>query len=87
MTRSNLKITSKEVQEIINYEVNGNKFLLFINKSDDEGKEFYYMGRVKPISYNQTTIKDDKGKDKSIVNFHLELEKTVKKDIYEYIIN
>jgi len=87
MTRSNLKITSKEVQEIINYEVNGNKFLLFINKSDDEGKEFYYMGRVKPISYNQTTIKDDKGKDKSIVNFHLELEKTVKKDIYDYIIN
>lgn len=87
MTRSNLKVTSKEVQEIINYEENGNKLLLFINKSDDEGKEFYYIGEVKPFSYNQTTITDDEGNDKPIVNFHLELKKAVKKDIYDYIIN
>lgn len=87
MTRSNLKVTSKEVQEIINYEINGNKLLLFINKSDDEGKEFYYIGEVKPFSYNQTTITDDEGNDKPIVNFHLELKKAVKKDIYDYIIN
>lgn len=87
MTRSNLKIESKEVQQIIQYEENGNQLYLFINKSDDEGKEFYYIGQVKPEDYEQTTIMNDKEQEIPIVNFRFKLEKCVRRDIYEYIIN
>ena len=87
MTRSNLKIESKEVQQIINYKENGNKLYLFINKSDDEGSEFYYIGKVEIIDYNQTTIVNDKNQEKPIVNFKFNIEKPVEKEIYDYIIN
>ncbi|MBE6493727.1 MAG: DUF3427 domain-containing protein [Methanosphaera stadtmanae] len=87
MTRSNLKIESKEVQQIIKYKENENKFYLFINKSDDEGKEFYYMGQVTPIDYKQTTIPDDNGQENPIVKMKLKLKEEVKQEIYDYIIN
>lgn len=87
MTRSNRKIESQEVQQIINYRENNNKLYLFINKSDDEGAEFYYIGKVEPIDYDQTTILDDKDNKKPIVNFKFNIEKTVRKDMYDYIIN
>ena len=87
MTRSNRKIDSKEVQQIIQYNKNNNKLYLFINKSDDEGKEFYYIGRVEPTSYKETTIIDDKDNKKPIVNFTFKIDKEVRSDIYNYIIN
>ena len=87
MTRSNLKIESKEVQQIINYKENGNQFYLFVKKSDDEGSEFYYIGQVIPTKHEQTTIKNNKGQEKPIVNFKLQLKEEVRNDIYEYIIN
>lgn len=59
---------------------------MFIKKSDDEGKDFYYIGRVKPVGARQTTIKDNKGRDLPIVNFRLELENPVKEDIYSYFV-
>ena len=85
MTRSNLKIQSSEVQRIINYRENGNKLYLFIKKSDDEGREFYYMGKVEPIEYKQTTILNDKNQEKPIVNIRYKLEKRVQRGMYEYI--
>lgn len=87
MTRSNLKIESKEVQEIINYQENGNKFYLFIKKSDDEGNEFYYIGQVIPTKHKQTTIMNDKQQEKPIVNFKLQLKDEVRMEIYDYLIN
>lgn len=87
MTRSNLKIESKEVQQIINYKENGNQFYLFVKKSDDEGSEFYYIGQVIPTKHEQTTIKNDKGQEKPIVNFKLKLNKEVRHDVYDYLVN
>ncbi|MCI6929897.1 MAG: DUF3427 domain-containing protein, partial [Methanobrevibacter boviskoreani] len=87
MTRSKVKLTSKESQEIIN---NQNlKIHLFINKSDDEGNSFYYMGQVDPIKdmWTETTIKNDKGKELPIVNFKLKLHTTVKEDLYNYFMD
>ncbi len=87
MTRSNLKIQSKEVQQIINHSGNGNQFYLFIKKSDDEGNEFYYIGQATPTQPKQTTIQNDKGQHKPIVNFQLQLKQTIRQDIYDYITN
>lgn len=87
MTRSKVSLKSAEAQKIINYDKSGLKIFLFIKKSDDEGSDFYYMGRVRPAGYRETTQKDNKGHDLPIVNFRLELENEVREDIYEYFLN
>ena len=79
-------IDSNESQEIIKHKENGLKILLFIKKSDDEGTDFYYMGKIKPIEWNETNISNDKGKKLPIVNFNMELEHAVRNDIYDYFI-
>ena len=53
MTRSKVSVNSPEAKELINYVENGLKIYLFIKKSDGEGGDFYYMGRVTPIEWHE----------------------------------
>ena len=85
MTRSRVSMNSPESQEIISAEKNGLKMYLFIKKSDGEGTDFYYMGRVKPVSYAETTINDKNGNKLPIMNFRLKMEHAVRNDIYDYL--
>ena len=57
---------------------------LFIKKSDDEGRDFYYMGTVKPNHWEAATITNDKGKELPIVHFYFDMDHSVRNDIYEY---
>lgn len=84
MTRSRISLSSAETKELINYKESGLKIYLFIKKSDGEGSDFYYMGRVTPFSWQETTILNDDGKQLPIMNFYLKLEHSVRNDIYEY---
>ena len=84
MTRSNIKLDSKEPQAIINYKETNLKIHLFIKKSDDEGSDFYYIGQVEPFDWTQTKIKNDEGKELDIVNFKYRLHNPVKEEIYNY---
>lgn len=86
MTRSNVKIDSAESQKLINYLENGLKIYLFVKKSDGEGSDFYYMGRVTPEKWQQTTIKNDRGEELPIMNFLMRLENSVREDLYDYIV-
>ena len=85
MTRSRVSLDSPESQEIINYRKNNLKMYLFIKKSDGEGTDFYYMGRVAPVGLKETTIKDKNGKPLPIMNFKLKLRNEVRADVYDYI--
>lgn len=85
MTRSRLTLDSPEVKQIIEAQESGLKIHLFTKKSDSEGGDFYYLGPVIPKDWRETTIVDDNGKELPIVNFTLQLETTVKDDIYEYL--
>ncbi len=84
MTRSKVSENSPEAQAIIHARENGLKILLFVKKSDGEGSDFYYMGEVNPIKWEQTTIQNDKGKLLPIMNFKLELKNEARKDIFDY---
>ncbi len=84
MTRSRVSIDSTESQKIIHYKENGLKIMLFIKKSDGEGSDFYYMGQVEPIGWNQTVIQNDAGKELPIMNFQMALKHSVRDDIYDY---
>ena len=64
---------------------NGLKIFLFIKKSDGEGTDFYYMGRVSVAGCRETTIADKNGKLLPIMNFQLRLAHTVRADIYDYL--
>ena len=86
MTRSRVSMDSTESQEIINADRNGMRIFLFIKKSDDEGTDFYYMGRVHPGEYRETTINDKNGNPLPIMNFCMKLENAVRADIYDYLI-
>ena len=86
MTRSKVKLESREAQAIINHEKTNLAIHLFIKKSDDEGKDFYYMGQAKPIDYKQTTINNDKGEILPIVNFKYKLECEVTDELYSYFV-
>ena len=55
-----------------------------VKKSDAEGADFYYFGRVRPMEWHETTQVDDNGKQLPIVNFKLELEHPAQDDLYEY---
>lgn len=48
---------------------------------------FYYMGKVSPVDYMQTEIKNDKGQKLPIMNFKMKLEHSVREDIYEYFVD
>ena len=86
MTRSKVSMNSPEAQELIHYKENGLKIYLFIKKSDGEGTDFYYMGKVEPVEWSETTIENDKGQKLPIMNFQMKLEHGVRNDIYEYFI-
>lgn len=84
MTRSRVSLDSTETTEIINASKSGLKILLFLKKSDGEGTDFYYMGEVNPIKWEQTTISDNNGNKLPIMNFKLELKDEARKDIFDY---
>lgn len=84
MTRSKVSLNSPEAQEFIHYKETGLKIYLFIKKSDGEGTDFYYMGKVMPVKWMETTIENDKGQQLPIMNFQMKLEHEVRNDIYEY---
>lgn len=87
MTRSNVRLDSKEPKAIMNHSETGLGIHLFIKKSDDEGKDFYYIGQVTPFDQLETTIKNDKGKDLPIVNFKFKINHEVKDELYSYFVN
>lgn len=87
MTKNRVKMESKEVVKLQSYEKSGLRILLFIKKSDSEGSDFYYMGDMQPISFNQTTKKDDHGVELPIVNIQYRMIQPVEEKMFEYITN
>jgi len=84
MSRNNRKTSSPELEPLINY--NGVNTQLFIQKSNDEGIEFYYIGKLTPLSYRQVYRNID-GKEHPIVNFRFHIENEVKDELYSYFVN
>lgn len=84
MSRNNRKTSSPELEPIINY--NGLDIELFIQKSNDEGIEFYYIGNLTPLKYKQVYREID-GRQHPIVNFKFKINTEVKDELYSYFVN
>lgn len=86
MSKSNRKINSNDVQSILGK--NGViRLPLFIKKNNDEGMDFYYMGEVSPAlnKVEQTTMKNDSGKQVSVVKIRFNLSNPVSTSMYNYL--
>ena len=84
MSRNNRKTSSAELEPLINY--NGVDVELFIQKSNDEGIEFYYISKLTPINYKQVYRTID-GKEHPIVNFKFKIHTEVSDEIYSYFVD
>lgn len=82
-TRSNRKLTSPEVQNILKNEENNTDMYIFVKKRDDEGKYFYYLGKAKYIK--GTEKQDYMPNGNSVVTMHLSMNTSIRDDIYRYI--
>ncbi|MDC0459427.1 DEAD/DEAH box helicase [Crocinitomicaceae bacterium] len=87
MSKSKRNLNSPDVKAIKNHKEYGLRIPLFIKKSNDEGDEFYYMGDVEPIenSFEESTIKNDNGKDESVVKLKFKMNRPVKESLYSYL--
>ncbi|MED3575473.1 DEAD/DEAH box helicase [Cytobacillus praedii] len=83
-TRSNRTLSSDEVQTIINAEENHIDLHIFVKKDDDEGSDFYYLGKAKP---DKSTVQQDVMKDgKPVVHMNMIMEQSIDNKLYHYII-
>jgi len=82
MTKNGRKLNSKEVKKLISPEL---RRYLFVMKSDNEDRTFYYLGKTDPIidDMREMTMRDS---DKSVVNIPMKLRMPVNEDLYQYII-
>lgn len=71
----------EEAQRIMDYRKNGLKVYLFIKKSDGEGSDFYYLGKCIPTKAKETSNTNGA----PIMNIKLELEHSVRDDLYDYL--
>lgn len=88
-TKSNRTLESQEVKTIIESRERNIDLHIFVKKDDDEGTDFYYLGKATPDINNvdQTKMKDSKGKEIPVVHMNLVMEHPIDNKLYHYIQN
>lgn len=102
ISKSKRKLSSSELQPILNQTENRTQIELFVRKNNssvkisendtgknkDAFKEFYYLGRVNYVqgSAKEITMKNADEKDIPAVQLLLKLKDPVRDDIFDYIV-
>ena len=81
MSRSRRTSQSNEVSALIHQNDNNIKIMLFVKKDDAEGNDFYYMGKMKYNSFEDTTM----ASGESVVNIQFDMETPVPQNLYNYL--
>jgi len=87
MSKNRRTLKSPDVLAFQNQSTSGIRLPLFVKKSDDEGKEFYFIGDLRVIenSFIAQSMKDDDGNDVSVVKMEFTTDVAVKQDLYTYL--
>jgi superfamily II DNA or RNA helicase len=88
-TRSNRTLISEEVKTIIEAEKNNIGVQIFMKKDDDEGSNFYYLGKANPDkeSVLQAKMTDKNGQELPVVTMNMVMEQAIETNLFNYIIN
>ncbi|ABM04395.1 type III restriction enzyme, res subunit [Psychromonas ingrahamii 37] len=87
-SKAGRRLDSKDVMAIRDANSSGLKISLFIQKSNDEGADFYFMGNVDIVrgSLIQEYKFNDKNKEVPVVHMKFKLQNTVQESLYRYLI-
>lgn len=87
ISKSGRTISSEDVQNFIKAEERGIQVELFVRKNKDDkiSKEFYYLGHMKATGNVREFIMPNT--DKTAVEIEWKLDRPVREDVYEYILN
>ena len=85
MSKSKRDLNSPDIKTIYNFDKNNTDICLFVRKNkDDKGsKEFYYLGRIRPV--DEPNLFTMKNTDTTAVEITYQLDTPVREDIFEYI--
>lgn len=88
MSKKDRYLSSPEILGMLNYKTTL-RLPLFIQKSNDEGIKFYYMGDMTPIidTIKETKIKNKNGVMKPVVTIKFKLSNPVDDTLYNYLTN
>ncbi len=81
-SRSNRKLNSSEIQDVINSDL----ILLFVKKSDGEGTDFYCLGEVSIVEGSISQAFMPKSNE-PVVHFKYKLKEAVEEKLYQYLIS
>jgi superfamily II DNA or RNA helicase/HKD family nuclease len=86
-TRSNRTLQSEEVKKIINAKETKIDVMIFVKKDDDEGSDFYYLGKATPDkdTVEETRMDGKNDKEVPVVHMNMILEQPVDYQLYKYI--
>lgn len=87
MSKNKRYLNSPDVDAILNQERNNIQIELFIKKDDNEGTDFYYIGKMKTDyeSREQTQIENEKGQMLPVVNLQFDVLPSVPQNLYNYL--
>lgn len=87
MSKNKRYLNSPDVEAILNQENNNIQIELFIKKDDNEGTDFYYIGKMKTDydSKEQTQIPNEKGQMLPVVNLQFDIVPSVPQNLYSYL--
>ena len=83
ISKPNRTMEAPEINALLNYENNKIRVPLFIKKEDAEGGDFYYLGDMYPVKFEQITIKDNK----KAVDIEFKLFNPVEENLLNYFLN
>ncbi|MFS0781236.1 DUF3427 domain-containing protein [Bacillus sp. 1P06AnD] len=87
-TKNNRTLSSEEVKKIVYSQERGINLHIFVKKDDDEGSDFYYLGKAFPDKETaaETTMPDINGKELPVVTMNLLMEQPIEYNLYHYIV-
>ena len=83
VSKNNRTINSPEIKWLQNHSIE-TRIPLFVKKSDDEGKSFYYLGELTPI---KNSFIEESSDIQKVVRVNFQINPNVHDDIFEYISN
>lgn len=88
MSKSKRKISSPDVQVILNAKKYGTLLPLFVKKDDDEGVDFYFVGFLSYIANTaQETLMQIEAGAVSVVKIDFRIDRPVDSSLYKYLIS
>lgn len=84
-TKNNRTLQSGDVKSIVESQQNNVDLHILVKKDDDEGSDFYYLGKAFP---DQKTVEQTQMNDgKSVVRMNMIMEQPIESQLYHYIVD